>query len=98
MRTINLKGLRVEATNSLTRIAGSSNTYFMRDFIRCELEGEWCPSSRSWKVNPELVALHCGVAAAKQSGKDLYLACMFEASQQGERVDWAAVLSDACGW
>ena len=91
MRTITLKGLKVEASNGLNYLAGSSNTYFMREFIRTTLQGEWCRASRSWRVNPELVALHCGAAAAKKSGADLYLACMWQASQEGERVDWAGV-------
>ena len=91
MRTITLKGLKVEASNSLARLAGSSNTYFMREFIRTELQGVWCSASRSWRVNPEKVALYCGAAAAKQSGADLYLACMWRAAQEGEKVDWAGV-------
>ena len=91
MRTITLKGLKVEASNNLVWLAGSSNTYFMREFIRTELQGEWHRDSRSWRVNPELVALHCGAAAAKQSGADLYLACMWQAAQEGEKVDWAGV-------
>ena len=97
MRTITLKNTKITASNNLARLAGDANTYQIRDYIRTELDGKWNAQSRSWKVDPQKVAEACGAAAAKQCGKDLYLAAMFQASNEGERVDWGGVY-ESCGW